>query len=161
MLSGGKYFPDMRQLYHRICAYSAHWIPAETGTDSIDHFLPKTSYPALAYEWSNYRYVSLRFNQRKGVHAILDPFTLEPNWFLLDFASFLVQPSPVLLPEQEMTVNDTIRILMLNSDEDLVESRRAWVECYQEGQCTFGFLARRAPFIAYELKRQGLVAESE
>jgi len=89
--------PDMRQAYEGICAYCAFWIPHSTGNHSIDHFIPKSQNPNLAYEWDNFRYVSARFNSRKGNRTILDPFTLPLNWFVIDFKSFFVSPNSGLL----------------------------------------------------------------
>ena len=80
--------PSMRKAYQGVCAYCAHWIPHSTGNHSIDHFMPKSHHPELAYTWSNFRYVAARFNSRKGTRSILDPFQLIHNWFILDFTSF-------------------------------------------------------------------------
>lgn len=150
-----KVLPHMRKAYGEICAYCAHWIPPSTGNHSVDHFVPKSQNPRLAYEWSNYRYVSARFNSRKGLHVILDPFQLAPDWFVLDFASFLIKPHPALSISQKGLVNQTISCLKLNIDEDLVLERQNWFECYYRGEISLAHLRRRAPFLAYELQRQG------
>lgn len=150
-----KVLPHMRRAYGEICAYCAHWIPSSTGSHSVDHFVPKSQNPQLAYEWSNYRYVSARFNSRKGVQTILDPFELAPNWFVLDFTSFLIRPHPALSRQQKELVNQTISCLKLNLDEDLVLERQNWFDCYHCGEISLTHLIRRAPFIAYELQRQG------
>jgi len=147
--------PEMSISYKRICAYCAQWIPHSTGTHTIDHFIPKSINPNLAYEWSNFRYISSRFNSRKGVKAILDPFKLEEGWFILDFASCLIKPNPDLPLDQKRQVLDTIDILKLNSDELLVQERQGWIEDLLSGQYTFSFLAEKAPFIASEVLRQG------
>lgn len=146
--------PDMRKAYKSICTYCAHWIPHSTGNHSIDHFIPRFQEPKLAYEWSNFRYVAARFNSRKGIRVILDPFTLSPNWFTLDFISSFVKPNPDLLPNQKEAVQKTIDYLKLNDDDDLVKEREAWVECYRNGDISFSHLKKNAPFIAYELERQ-------
>jgi len=152
--------PDMRKAYKGMCAYSAHWISYVTGSQSIDHFVPRVLRPDLAYAWSNFRYVSSRFNSRKGTHTVLDPFTLEPNWFVIDFPSLLVKPNLRLLPDQRQAVLDTIECLKLNEDEDLVLVRQEYVEDFCKGETSFAHLTKRVPFIAYELRRQGL-AERE
>ena len=99
---------SMRASYKSICAYSAHWISPITGGHSIDHFMPKVLQPDLAYEWSNFRYTASKFNARKGTHTILDPFRLEPDWFILDFDSFLIRPNPRLAPEHKAAVQNSI-----------------------------------------------------
>lgn len=111
----------------------------------------------LAYEWSNYRYVSARFNSRKGTASILDPFTLAPEWFVLCFNSFLIKPHANLLANQALQVKQTIERLRLNSDDDLVAERAIWVNEYRNKAITFAHLQKRAPFIAYELVRQKLL----
>ena len=149
--------PDMREAYKGICAYSAQWISPVTGSHSIDHFVPKSSRPDLAYEWRNYRYVSLKFNSRKGTHTILDPFQLEPDWFVLDFPSLLVKPNSVLSPDRKEAVSKTITVLKLNTDDTCVERRQIWVEEFCNREINFTHLQKKAPFIAYELQRQDLV----
>jgi len=152
--------PDMRIKYEGICAYCAHWIPHSTGNHSIDHFIPKSQNPDLAYTWSNFRYVAARFNSRKGTRSILDPFQLLHDWFILDFTSFFIRSYPDLLPEQKASVNRTIQILQLNSDDDLVLERQTWVTDYQEGHISYTHLKSHAPFIAYELERQDLLIDA-
>ncbi len=150
-----KSLPDMRKLYNMICAYSSHWI--SLGGHSIDHFVPRASRPDLAYEWNNFRYVFSKFNARKGIQDILDPFQLEPDWFILDFDTFMVKPNPSLAPEQKAAVQHTIDTLKLSEDEDCIELRQDYVKWFRAGEITFALLERTAPFIAYELQRQGLV----
>ena len=153
--------PDMCKAYQSICAYCAHWIPHSTGNHSIDHFIPKSQNSELAYTWSNFRYVAARFNSRKGTRIILDPFQLLHDWFVLDFTSFFIRSHPDLLPEQKASVNQTIQILQLNSDDDLVLERQTWVTDYQQGHISYIHLKSHAPFIAYELERQELLIHLE
>lgn len=153
--------PGMRKAYQEICTYCAHWIPHSTGNHSIDHFIPKSQNPALAYNWNNFRDIAARFNSRKGTRIILDPFQLLPEWFVVDFASFFIRAHPDLLPEQKAAVNQTIRVLHLNADDDLVFERQSWIASYQQGDISFAHLQRHAPFLAYELQRQGLLTNFE
>jgi hypothetical protein len=148
--------PDLRKAYRGICAYSAQWIPPDIGSDSVDHFVPKTINPGLAYEWQNYRYASLRFNARKSTHVVLDPFQIEWGWFVLDFPSLLVKPHADLPKDLQEAINSTISVFRFNSDEGCVESRQHWLEAYCRYDISFTHLESRAPFIAFELKRQQL-----
>ena len=148
---------QMRKAYDCVCAYSAHWISPATGGHTIDHFLPRVDHPELAYEWTNFRYVALKFNARKGAKDILDPFRLEPDGFVLDFDSFLIRPNPDLASHQRMAVQHTIDVLKLNDDEDCVELRKDCIEWLRSGEISFVHLKRVAPFLAYELERQNLV----
>lgn len=148
--------PGMRKAYRGICAYSAHWIPLDTGSPTVDHFVPKTLNPKLAYEWDNYRFAASIYNSWKRLEKILDPFLLEPDWFVLDFRTLKVQPNDKLLTEQKEAVTNTIKILKLNEKDICFEARQTWLMVYCSGDITFKHLENRAPFIAYELKRQGL-----
>lgn len=151
-----KALPDMREAYNSICAYCATWISYGTGSHSVDHFIPRALQPNLAYEWDNFRYVSSRFNSRKGTHTILDPFKIQEGWFILDFSCFFIKPDSHLSAENKKLVLDTIKILKLNDDEDLVTERQGWVCDLFNGEITFDHLKKKAPFIAYELERQNL-----
>ena len=149
--------PKMRDSYKGICAYCAHWISSMTGSGSIDHFLPKSQYPALAYEWNNFRYSSLKFNRRKGIHNISDPFRIELDWFIIDFPSLIIKSNPNAPSGKIQEIEDTIKILKLNTDTNCVKARQSWIMNFCRDEISFSFLKRRAPFIAYELERQALV----
>ena len=45
-----KILPELHSSYRGICAYSCHWIPYDTGADTVEHFLPKDRHPQQAYE---------------------------------------------------------------------------------------------------------------
>jgi hypothetical protein len=152
--------PSMRKAYKKTCAFSAQWIPHATGNHSIEHFQPKSLFPHLAYEWTNFRYVSARLNSRKGTKTVIDPFHIRPDWFILDFSTFFVKPNPdpQVLPAAERTViENTIAILKLNEDDLLVEERMEFFRDYKSRDIGYNYLKRQAPFIAYEVKRQGLM----
>ncbi len=59
---------ELYNSYHKICAYSAQWIPYDTGNPSVDYFIPKSEKPELAYEWSNFRLTCSRMNSEKGTY---------------------------------------------------------------------------------------------
>src|ERR1700689_4415537 len=83
---------ELHNAYAGICAYSCHWIPYDTGADTVEHFRPKDTYPTEAYEWSNYRLVCATLNGRKGTFEdVLDPFVIQNGWFVIDFPSMLIQ----------------------------------------------------------------------
>ena len=148
---------ELYKAYGGICAYSAQWIPSGTGNYSVDHFLPKASRPDLAYEWSNYRLVCLRLNGRKSNYTdVLDPFTLDDDWFHLDFDTLLIKPNATLAPQDKESIIAAIERLGLNDDLTFVYERASWLCCYCSG-AEFTYLEQNAPFIAAELERQGLV----
>ena len=94
---------DLYEAYNHVCAYNAHWIARGSSTPTIDHFIPKSVKPELAYEWNNYRLASDLANKLKSTwQDVLDPFCIEENWFFLDFPSLLIHPNSELLPAHEL-----------------------------------------------------------
>jgi hypothetical protein len=149
---------DLHRSYEGICAYSCHWIPFDTGSRTVEHFKPKEMYPHLAYEWSNYRLVCGTLNGRKGFNTdVLDPFRVRSGWFVLKFPSLLVTPARGLRPMVATRVQRTIDRLRLNDDETCVQARLTYVREYRDQNISWDHLRRHAPFIAFELERQGLV----
>ncbi|WP_228019853.1 hypothetical protein [Sphaerospermopsis sp. LEGE 08334] len=49
----------------------------------LEHFLSCENHRHLAYEWTNYRFVSGWVNSSKGTldNQVLDPFEVEDDWF--------------------------------------------------------------------------------
>jgi len=150
---------ELIESYHRICAYYAHWIPSASCIANIDHFIPKSVEPKLAYEWSNFRLACPLANTRKkNYQDVLDPFTIGEDWFVLEFPSLYLKPNPQLPTNIQQQICATIKRLKLNDYPTLVDERTRWLKMYCEG-ASFDFLKINAPFIAHELKRQNLVEE--
>jgi hypothetical protein len=152
-----KSLPDLYKSYNKICAYSAQWISRPEGSPTVDHFLPKSAKPELAYEWHNFRLACLTLNNKKGTELdVIDPFELPVNSFILDFSSLIIKPNPELLYPLKERVISTINRLQLNDYDKCIDGRLEWLKTYYEDNSTFDSLKRKAPFIAYELERQGL-----
>jgi hypothetical protein len=147
---------DLYNLYNGICAYCCEYIPPVTGGRSVEHFLPKDQNPPDAYEWENYRLVSLTMNGRKGIRNVLDPFQVQNGWFTIDFPSLQVKPGRNLPADLTQSIWETIEVLKLNS-ESCVESRVRWVRDFCRREITAVYLGEKAPFIFAELQRQSLV----
>lgn len=144
--------PHLRSRYGEICAYSSFWVPFH-GT--VDHFRPKSAFPMDAYEWRNYRLALDRINNNKGnSQVVLDPFTIQPGWFVLDVATLWVNPEPTLAEGLRDRIQRTIDILKLN-DEPFVNVRFQVLKSYLEGT-TLQQIERTYPFIASEISRQGV-----
>jgi len=140
--------------YSGICAYTAMYLPEQ---GSVDHYLPKTIKPELAYEWSNFRLATGRVNSRKGNQInILDPFQIDNDWFQLDVPSCLLRSNPDLPHHIRADINRTINSLGLNADDYYVQERCNILIEFAKGAISLGFLERRYPFLAKEIKRQGL-----
>lgn len=149
--------PELYELYSHVCAYTALWIPRNEGVASVDHFIPKSAVPAEAYEWRNFRLTSLKMNSRKReFRDVIDPFVITPSTFQLKFPSLMIFPNPNLARRVKTQVAATIKRLKLNRD-DGIKSRLDWLLPYCDGEASFGLLRRKAPFIAYELERQGKI----
>lgn len=159
---------DLCTAYGNICAYSAHRIFRETsrrnrrgsGRDisraTVDHFVPRHKDHLLAYEWDNLRLCSDKMNGNKDASVVLDPFQIEYGWFVLNFSTFNIEAGGDLPPGIEVAVKDTIRVLKLNEDNDVVDHRVQVIETYSEGDIPFDHVNKRYPFIGHELERQGL-----
>ena len=144
----------LRDSYAGICAYCGQYIPA-TMSYAVDHFLPKSEYPELAYEWANFRFASQKMNEYKGTKKIVDPFEIRNGDFVIDFSSFLVKPRENMIEEDRKAVQDTIDILKLNDSEQVNERFQA-VRQYVDGDLSKRNLERHYPFVAEELERQKL-----
>ena len=149
---------DLYHIYNQICAYSCHWIPPDTGAKTVEHFKPKKLYPQEAYNWDNYRLVCSTLNGRKGdFEDVLDPFILTEGWFVLDFPSLEVRVGNGLPLPIAQQVENTINRLGLNDEGTCLQARMNWLRDYITVPYPFSHLEKRAPFIAFELKRLNLV----
>lgn len=143
--------PDLRVRYGSVCAYTGIRIPPNEGT--VDHFMPKSTHPEFAYEWSNFRLSLLRINAYKGTHEdILDPFEIGESWFFMDIMTGKVSPNPELDETIQKQVQTTIERLHLN-DSEYRNRRIQDVDDFMSGKITFGYLKTYAPFVASEIQR--------
>lgn len=148
---------ELYEAYSGICAYSCTWIPRVTGARTVEHFKPMSKYPDEAYNWDNYRLVCSRLNGRKkDFEDVLDPFTLQDGWFVIDFPSLMIFPADHLSKEEVRQVEETVKRLQLDKDEECIEDREKWLRDYITGEISFTHLEKHAPFIAFELQRQEL-----
>lgn len=147
---------SLHSAYGGICSYSCHWIPFDTGADTVEHFRPKSKYPRDAYEWKNYRLVCQLLNSRKGTTSgILDPFSITTGWFIIDFPALLVKPAPGLAKKIAAKVKKTRDTLGLNNEDTCLLMRQQFVTDYCLGEVSFSHLEKRAPFLASQMKAQG------
>lgn len=145
---------DLYAGYKGICAYTCMYFQRP---GSVDHFLPKSIYPQLAYEWSNFRLSTPRVNSHKGDSTdVVDPFVIQPGWFVLDFPSCLVKPGDSLSGVTAQQIINTITVLKLNEDDVFVQERCDLMLDFAESNVSLDFLSRRYPFLAHEIVRQGI-----
>ncbi len=117
---------ELRTAYDGICAYTASHIEIDSGhaIGTVDHYLPKTKAPNLAYEWSNYRFCNPKVNENKAnSEDVLDPFHIQNGWFVIDFTTFNVNPADTLPSDLKDAVQQTIDQLKLNDDNRLAQPR--------------------------------------
>ncbi len=142
--------------YNGICGYSCHWIPYDTGADTVEHFKPKSKHPQEAYEWRNYRLVCQLLNSRKGEdEEILDPFLIQDGWFVIDFPSLIVKPASGLKDDLRERIKKTCDVLGLNDDATCLMTRQEFVMDYSLGEISFAHVQKKAPFLALQMKEQG------
>jgi hypothetical protein len=144
-----------RKVYCKTCAYCATQITYSTGNGSIDHFISRHANPSLAYTWSNFRYVSARFNSRKGIRIIVDPFAMKTKWFTMDFPSLIIRSNKRLSKANYQLAENTINFLQLNDDDDLIDERTEYYKEYKDGDISLNKLKKIAPFMASEIRRKG------
>lgn len=150
---------DLYSICNGICAYCASWTPrrgtpSDPNFTSIDHFIPKSIDPKLAYDWSNYRLCRARMNVNKGNSVeIIDPFFIKNGWFTIDFTSFLILPNSSLELMKISRIEKSIEVLGLN-ENDFVEQRLDVIYNYSQGNISFADIISSYPFIALEMQRQ-------
>ncbi len=148
---------DLYRDYKGICAYCASWTPRSPGGrldhTSVDHFLPKSLNPLLAYEWDNFRLCRARLNANKGDQlSVIDPLYVINGWFTLDFTTFLIAPNDSSPAYIQYHVNESITTLGLNAD-DYVNERIGVIKEYCLGSTSLSDLKSFYPFIATEIVR--------
>jgi hypothetical protein len=92
-----------------------------------------------------------------GVEDVLDPFEIEDGWFVLEFSFLQVYPNPEFDEATQTRVQATIDRLKLN-DNECLQARAIYYEPYRERRLSLQDLEEKSPFVAKELRRQGLVS---
>jgi hypothetical protein len=117
------------------CCYSGSFLrPSEI--THIDHSLPKTLRPDLAYEWTNYRFSAHRINGKKGEKIVLDPAHIPegaPAIFHLESVTGSVRVNPdleILIPSLHRLATYSLSFEGLDLDSALYRDERmqAWFD---------------------------------
>lgn len=160
-----KKLKSLHRRYDGVCAYLCVWIEPVTGAATVDHFIAKSKRAGDAYRWSNFRLACSAMNSRKRDYDnVLDPFTLAPDTFELDFVTGEISPSKKLNAAQFQAAHDTIKRLGLD-DRPNRKNRIKRIDDYlrlkseaQPGATAHEQILRRdSPFIWYEAQRQGML----
>ncbi|WP_294114433.1 hypothetical protein [uncultured Fibrobacter sp.] len=151
--------PDLAEAYGHMCAYLAIYFDPAFGADSVDHFIPKSDPikgKSLTYEWSNYRLSCLGENRKKNVSiSPIDPFTMEPESFFIDFSDGHVFPNPAKDANYQQDCKDAIIALNLNNPINCKMRKSCYLR-YLKGEWTELGMQRESPFVWQEICRQGL-----
>ena len=151
---------DLYRSYGGICAYTGEWFSRTSTSSSVDHFIPKSISPNLAYEWNNFRLTTQKANGNKANHiGIADPFQISSGWFVLNLPSCLIKPGAGLSEANYSMVERTISILKLNDDDEYVQGRCNIILYYINGDISLNYMWAKYPFIAHELTRQNLLED--
>ncbi len=160
--------PALHAAYRGYCAYHARYLEWVDGP-TTDHFvaLKSSADPGsadalmLVYSWSNYRLAGGFVNGVKAAIAtVLDPFSIEDGWFALNLGNFHTVVGPSAPAEQVDAIEHTIRALHLDRGP-IVEcrqraARRYWHPPAGQPPIPFWSLEEDQPFLAAELRRQGM-----
>lgn len=121
---------DLARAFHHRCAYLA----IEIHHGQVDHFVPCSEDRGLAYEWSNYRYCDPQINSRKNRASskdLLDPCTIQDDWFELLLPSLQLRVTDRCPPELRARAEATLVRLGLRDSEPLIRMRSAWLAHYE------------------------------
>jgi len=143
---------DLALAFRHLCGYSA--MMEMNGT--VDHYLSCKNRPDLAYEWSNYRYVSgwLNSSKQNADDTVLDPFEVQDDWFELLLPSLLLTTTDHIPEEYREKAEFTLRRLKLINGTNVMRQRQAWYRLYNEGKIPLSGLQEVAPLLAKAIQRQ-------
>ena len=151
--------PEMLAAYERRCAFLAMHLEHATGNPSVDHMLPKSRNWKEVYEWSNYRLCAASVNARKSdMVGVVDPFSCRDGWFAIEFTAFQVVHGPNAPAGRARQFSATLQLL---NEPDCLKAREEYFVSYADGHIDLTYLERRAPFVASELRRQGLLRRGD
>ena len=142
---------DLAKGFGDRCGYGAMWISSGT----VDHFVSFNENHALAYEWSNFRYVEGWINSsksKKRSRDLLDPFEVQDGWFEIDLPSLQLRLTDAIPPAFRPRAEYTLLNLPLRDDERIIRQRRAWLEMYEQGT-PLAEIERKAPLIAQAIRK--------
>lgn len=146
-----QFLPELRAGFGNRCGYRAMWDIDGT----VDHYLSCGNHRNLAYEWSNYRYISGSVNSSKKTldNRVLDPFEVADNWFEVIFPSFQLVLTNDVPEDIRERAQFTLERLKLRNGHKARTARRLYYEHYQEGKLTIEGLRTYAPQVARAVER--------
>lgn len=139
--------------FAHLCGYAAMLDP--TG-GTVDHYLSWVTRPDLAYEWSNFRFVSHILNSSKKTadDAVLDPYLVQSGWFEIILPSLQLRLTDKVPRAYRAKAEFTLKRLKLGDGEKIVRWRQLYYERYQAGQLTLEGLRELAPLVAVAVEKE-------
>lgn len=127
------------------CGYKAMF--NQEGT--VDHFTSIDADRTQAYEWDNYRYISQGLNSAKREDPnMLDPFTVQDNWFRLILPSLQLVLTDQIPPQIRPTAENTLEKLKLINGRNILRRRKFWYNEVAQNNLPLARLEQYAPLVA-------------
>jgi hypothetical protein len=138
--------------------YRCGWSAMHIGTDgAVDHYQSRSGPHGrnLAYEWSNYRYISTTVNSSKQAldSEVLDPFEIEDGWFEVRLPSFQLVRTDRVPAALRKKADYTIERLKLDNGTKFINNRREWYRDYRAEGLPMKHLKKYAPLVADAVER--------
>lgn len=100
------------------CCYCDGYPLNTTSRQTIDHFIPKTLQPLLAYQWENLFLCCDKCQERnnKYTESLLKPDMDDYDfhrYFIVDYHTGELQPNPTASPEDQHRAEETIKLFNL------------------------------------------------
>jgi hypothetical protein len=147
------FLPELAAGFAHLCGYAAMLDP--TG-GTVDHYLSWKNHPDLAYEWTNFRFVSyvLNSSKRTADNAVLDPYLVKRGWFEVILPSLQMRVTDKVPAAHKVAAAFTLTRLKLGNGEKVVRWRRHYYARFQAGQLDLDGLRVFAPLVADAVERQ-------
>jgi uncharacterized protein (TIGR02646 family) len=126
---------DLGEVFFGLCGYCERASPGE-----VDHFRPKSKFPELVYEWSNWVFACHTCNSAKREKwpsgGYVDPCARSrsarpDNFFVFDTGTGAIKPKVGLSPARRKKAMQMRDDLNLNAPHHL-KNRRAWTRALEQ-----------------------------
>lgn len=147
------FLPELAEGFAHLCGYAAMLDP--TG-GTVDHYLSWENHPDLAYEWTNFRYVSyvLNSSKRTADDTVLDPYLVKSGWFEIILPSLQMRVTDKVPAAYKAMAAFTLKRLKLGDGEKIIRWRQHYYARFQAGQLDLDGLRVFAPLVADAVERQ-------
>ena len=117
---------------------------------TVDHYVSRDNRRDLAFEWSNFRYISGWLNSSKQTldQEVLDPFRVEIAWFEIVLPSLVMQLTPCVPKRIRPVAEFTLTRLHLADGDRVYEQRRIYYDSFVTKNRPIDWLEKYAPVLA-------------